>query len=455
MILQSRAGFRPTKHAVTKAPRGQQRRAIPAARSAAFPGQSVLALLPIVVFFYVLVVLPLMGGDGLPRIENMLFWPTLAVIVLVLAFYNHSLIDKGFFWSLPIACFIAYLIFAGASITWAFSPDYSFTRYSVQLLAFVILVIPFSLPISTDHMIKRLHVCCAIAVALNAIYVLTTPGTPIGHHGYFIHKQELGMLCGATIILAMHELLFRGWRRVFAVLSMCLTVWVIVASQSKGSTAFLLMAVTFSGFILVACKYLRTTPAFVLAGAVLAFGVFSRFVSDPVGRIAFKLYGDATLTGRTTIWEFINYQISHRSWFGYGFHSYWGVPDSPHNQAPGFVKDMVSTHSGYLDVKLDTGHIGYWIFLAFVYASLHVLGRVRSIDPTRAWVLLSLSMYVLLLNLIESIWTYIIPLWVLYLIVVGESVRLSRSQNVTATTAQRPVGIKRHPILSVRRLRPN
>ena len=67
------------------------------------------------------------------------------------------------------------------------------------------------------------------------------------------------------------------------------------------------------------------------------------FVSNPIERIGSRLYGDATLTGRTGIWAFIDYQISHKPWFGWGFHSYYFVPNSPQREAPGYVRDMPSS----------------------------------------------------------------------------------------------------------------
>jgi exopolysaccharide production protein ExoQ len=451
MLIHSPAGIGKKKHAVARGLAGQQQRVSSAPRSVTFPGRSLLAFVPVVVFFYVLVVLPFMGGEGKTRIENVLFWPALAGIVLALAAYNYSLLDKGFIFSLVVTSLVAYMAFSAASITWAYNSDIAFTRYAGQLLIVIIVLVPYALPIDTSRTMQRLHVCALIAVAINAVYVLTTPPTSVGHTGYFIHKQELGMLCGATIILSTHELLFRGWRRWLAVISFCLTFWVIFESQSKGSIAFFLVASSFSIGALFASKLLRTSPAFIVGACVLAFGALSYVWSDPVGRISWKLYGDSTLTGRTVIWDFINYQVSHNSWFGWGFQSYWGVPNSPHDLAPGFVKDMVSSHSGYLELKLDTGHIGYWIFLVFVYASLHNLETVRRKDPIRAWVLLALSMYIILLNLIESVWIHTIPLWILYLIVVGAALRFSRSENGAVALSRRPVQAKRHTGLLPRR----
>ena len=149
------------------------------------------------------------------------------------------------------------------------------------------------------------------------------------------------------------------------------------------------------------------------------------FVSNPIERIGYRLYGDATLTGRTGIWAFIDYQISQKPWFGWGFHSYYFVPNSPQNEAPGYIREMPSSHSGYLELKLETGRIGYWIFLVFIYSSLHLLERVRRKDPVRAWCFLSIELFAVLINLLDSNWLVLTHFWLLYLIVVAESVRYS------------------------------
>ena|SRR5260370_1369074 len=100
--------------------------------STSFSGGTLLAIIPIFAVFYVLLVLPFIPGDGKPRVENILFWPVAAVLTLTLAFLNRARIDYRFFRSWPIMSLIAYLVFAVASVTWAYSPDFAFSRLVVQ-----------------------------------------------------------------------------------------------------------------------------------------------------------------------------------------------------------------------------------------------------------------------------------------------------------------------------------
>jgi exopolysaccharide production protein ExoQ len=386
---------------------------------------ALLAIMPVFAIFYVLLVLPFLHDDNGTTVENILFWPAAAALTLALVFWNRARIDRRFFLSLPIMSLTAYLVFAAASVTWAYSPDFAFSRLAVQVLVVIVVVLPFALPIRAKYTIPGVHLCYAIALAVSAVYVLTTPSTPIGHPGYFTHKQELGLLGAVGIILSSHELLHRGWRRLVALIAIGLGFWLVFESESKSALAFALVAMLCSGLILLLSEKTRLTPAFIVAAVVVAF----MFVSNPIERIGYRLYGDATLTGRTGIWAFTNYQISHKPWFGWGFHSYYFVPNSPQNEAPGYIRFMPSSHSGYLELKLETGRIGYWIFLVFIYSSLHLLERVRRKAPARAWCYLSIELFAMLINLTDSSWLILNPLWMLYLFVVAEAVRVSLPSN--------------------------
>ena len=380
---------------------------------------TLLAMMPAFAIFYILLILPFFPDDGKGRVENILFWPIVAVLVLTLVLQNRAEVDHRFFRSVPIVSLITYLVFAAASVTWAFSPDYAFSRLVVQLLALIVVVVPYALPARGNYALQGVYLCYVLALAVSAVFVLTTPPSPIGHPGYFTHKQELGLLAAIGIILSSYEVLQRGWRRFVALVVIVLAFWLVFESESKSALAFALVALVASWLMLMVCKRTRLTPAFFVAAVV----VLSMFKSYPIERLGYRLYNDATLTGRTAIWAFIDYQITHKPWFGWGFHSYYFVPNSPQNQATGYVRDMPSSHSGYRELKLETGRIGYWIFLIFVYSSLHLLERVRRIDPVRAWLFLSVELFAVLSNLLDSSWLTLTHFWVLYLIVVAESVR--------------------------------
>src|SRR5579871_4369114 len=162
--------------------------------STGFPGASLLAFMPVFAIFYLLLVLPFLPDDGKGRIENELFWPVAATLTLALVLPNWARIDRRFFRSVPIMSMIAYLAFAAASVTWAYRSDFAFSRILVEVLAFIVVVVPYALPIPTKNILPGVHLCYFIALVVSAGYVLTIPPTSIGHPGYFTHKQALGLL---------------------------------------------------------------------------------------------------------------------------------------------------------------------------------------------------------------------------------------------------------------------
>jgi O-antigen ligase len=384
---------------------------------------AILATMPVFGMAYILLVLPFIPREGNERAENLLFWPVAAVLTLTLIFQSRARIDYRFFQSLPIASLIAYLVFAAASVTWAYSPEFAFSRLVVQVLVFIVAIVPYALPIRTKYAMSAVCLCYAIALAINAVYVLTTQASSIGHPGYFDNKQELGQFSVVVIVLSIHELRHRDWRRLVALMAIGVGFWLVFEAESKAALALGLIAAACSWLILLICKKTRLTPAYFVAAVVVA----SMFVHDPMEKLGYRLYGDSSLTGRTGIWGYANYRISQKPWFGWGFHSYYFVPNSPQNEAPGYIRDMPSSHSGYLELKLETGRIGYWIFLVFIYSSLHLLERVRRKDPVRAWCFLSIELFVLLDNLLDSGWLALTHFWLLYLILVAETVRYSWS----------------------------
>ncbi len=392
-----------------------------------------LSILPVIGVYYVLLVLPFIPRDAnAERIENILFWPAAAMLTLALVFYNRQQIDYRFFRSIPVASLIAYLGFAAASVTWAYNSELAFSRIVVEVLAIIVVFLPFALPIRTKNSMQAMYLCYSAALLVSAGFVLTTPPSPIGHPGYLQHKQELGLLAAVGMIFSGHALLQRGWWRLFGVITAALAFWLVLESQSKSALALAFVAIICSGMILLLCKMTRLTPAYFVAAVVVA----SMFISNPIERIGYRLYGDSTLTGRTGIWNFIEIQIAQKPWLGWGFHSYYFVPNSPHNAAPGYVKDMPSSHDGYMDVRLETGRIGYWIFLIFIYSSLHLLENVRRKDPVRAWLFLSIALFAALINLLDTHWLTLTHFWLLYLVVVAESVRFSFPVTNSAVPAQ-------------------
>jgi O-antigen ligase len=170
----------------------------------------------------------------------------------------------------------------------------------------------------------------------------------------------------------------------------------------------------------------RLSPAILLATLPIGYLVLSSVSGFSVFRLSYILYGDPTFTGRSIIWDFVNSEIAQRPLLGWGYQSFWLVgPDAPSIvNAPGWVKDMPNAHNGYYDTMVEMGYAGYALLVIFIVATLHAIGRVADRAPTRAWIILSLALHVIITNGLESVWMRGFEmLWIVFVIVAAEVAR--------------------------------
>ncbi len=406
-----------------------------------------LEAVPVIAVAYVLIVGPLIG-KAIPG-ENgfRVFWPALACMTIVAAIACRRQLNFNVFQSPPLVILAIFLILAGASVSWAYSPDHAATRWLLQVMALTTFIVPFALAERRVDLIQRLHYFFLMAMVISAWFVLNTPpllaytGDVLGHAGYFYHKQYLGMYASLTIMLALHELTFPNHRRVLAIISICLSVWLLFMSQSKSALgfSFIAMGIAATGLMISIKSKMRLATVFLLFP--LAYFSADLLISNLPYRIAYRLTGDPTFTGRTVIWEFIESQIARAPWFGWGFHSYWDVgPGSPALRwAPGFVKNMPSSHSGYMDVELEMGRVGLIIFLLFIFATFFALESMKKQGLMKTWLYLSVAVYAVITNCLDTSWLVIYdPAWLMFVLVGAEAARVGALQPVAATVS-RPV----------------
>ncbi|HEY1782219.1 MAG TPA: O-antigen ligase family protein [Roseiarcus sp.] len=391
-------------------------------------------IVPIAACVFALIVAPLLfyysisdptSMEGRP--EPRIFWPAIATISILLVARNYSRLRVP-----PhIAYLFAYLAFAGTSVLWAFSQDHSFVRYLQQLMIVTSIVLTTLLAAQTVDIMRAMFLIFAFALILNLYFVFggsvtmaryTSGLVDIGYQGYFIGKNYLGECATLAFLLSLHEMLYRGWRRVFGAIFVAISVSLVFLSHSKTAFGLALISPLFAVSTLALRKVTRLSPALILLSVPFCFVLLSHVSNFNFERISYILYGDSSLTGRTVIWDFANSEIAQKPVFGWGYQSFWLVPNSPaYTEAPGWVKGMPNAHNGYYDTMLEMGYLGLAFLLAFIIATLHAIGRVADRDPRRALLLLSLAIFIILYNFFESLWARGYEfLWVTFVIVAAE-----------------------------------
>lgn len=366
------------------------------------------------------------AADG--RWDSRLFWPAMTAISIILAAQNRSRL------TLPpnLKCLVAYLALAGASVLWALNPNHSLMRYLQQLMIVTSIVLPAMLTSRTVDMMRALFLCFAFALILNLYFVsqgsvdmaqLPQGLVNIGYQGYFNGKNYLGECAAPALLLSLHEMLQRGWgRRALGAVIAVIAVVLLLLSQSKTAFGLALVCPMVAWLTLLARKATRLSPAIILLSIPFCWIVASHVSSFGFPRLSYFLYHDSSLSGRIIIWGFSESEIARSPLLGWGYQSFWLVPNSPaYTEAPGWIAMMPNSHNGYYDTMLETGYVGLAFLLVFILATLHAVGRVADRDPGRARLLLSLALFSILYNFFESIWLRGFEfLWVMFIIVAAE-----------------------------------
>jgi exopolysaccharide production protein ExoQ len=398
------------------------------------------AIVPISACVYALIVTPLLAPTYTlrsmmePNPWSRIFWPAMTAISVILAVRNGSRLGR-LTWPPHLICLLAYLAFAGASVLWAFRPELSFIRFVQQVMVVTSIVLPAMLAARTADMMRGLFLCFASASILNVFFVLgdyqiipshSSMEVAIGYLGYFAGKNYLGECEGIAFLLSLHEMLYPGLRRAFGIIVVVIATVLLFLSNSKTALGLALIAPFLAGLMLITRRITRISPAIVLSSIPFCYAVLSRISGFNMNRVSYMLYGDSTFTGRTLIWDFAWYEIDRRPLLGWGYQSFWLVgPDAPSIvDAWGWVKDMPNAHNGYYDTMLEMGYVGLAFLIIFIIATLHAVGRVADRDPARARLVLSVALYIILYNFLESLWMRGFEfLWVAFLILAAEIAR--------------------------------
>jgi exopolysaccharide production protein ExoQ len=390
-------------------------------------------LIPTIGCFFAVVVSPAMLL-GLPdeaaqdpaRVENRIFWFSLTALCLALSAQFRPVtrlyLPRNLIW------LTLYLVLAGLSISWAIAIDASFRRYVQQVMVVVCVVLPIILTRQREIVINDLFVCFALAACINLPFLAISPGTEFGHPGMYTNKNLLGLVAALAFIFALHETCRKGFaRRVRGGAVLGIAMLLLLASESKTSLGLALLAPSLAGFVIATALLLGISPfSFIgyfcaLSAALLV--VFSDMFSFGRDDALTLLFGDPTLTGRTTIWAFASDMIERRPLLGWGYQSFWLVgPEAPSvREAPGFVALMPHAHNGYLDTVLQTGFVGLALLGLMIFSSTHAVGRLVNEQPRRAWLALSLLLFTVLYNGLESTFVRSFDIsWLVFLIVCAD-----------------------------------
>ena len=129
--------------------------------------------------------------------------------------------------------------------------------------------------------------------------------------------------------------------------------------------AFVFALLIYCGLLLIKKSSIRLAagPVVAIVGIVMIFGVVSLFTGgSAIGSAASTAGRDATLTGRTVVWQALLPIAMRHPVLGDGYGGFW-TPEKNH------LFQISEAHSGYLEILLDLGFLGLLIYFLFLVSS--------------------------------------------------------------------------------------
>ncbi len=318
---------------------------------------------------------------------------------------------------------LAVYLWLTLTVLWSDYPAITLRRLIGEglLLLMLVAVIPNST--GMRQLFWSLAAALAAVILLNWISVALFPGlaeSPAGTQGIYSNKNTAGSVALVScVVLGGAIFVATDWRkRVLLFVLWLLAVAFLYKTESKTSqgVAVLILA----GFPIVYLMFTRRRANAVLiaVASLVAVAIAVMLVAAfDLSRewVLTAIFGDPTLTQRTTIWSALLQNLRERPLLGVGWAAFWEVGEefNPINApANAFFRDasLINTaHNGYIDMVLQAGVIGLLLKLLviarliYVYAGLVVRPELALPDRRAFAALMACALAVAVNNMTESI----------------------------------------------------
>ncbi|MGU3537466.1 O-antigen ligase family protein [Methylobacterium sp. A54F] len=276
--------------------------------------------------------------------------------------------------------FVSWALLAILSTAWSLTPGISF-YHGLQLLMTILVGLVLRITLGLSGILRVLFIYLLILEVLSTLAGVLMPRTfitPAGDWtGVFSHKNVLGgtmalqMICAACLFL-------EGWHRSLTLAAFLAAFGLLLLSHS--ATALMASCVSLAPLAAVwAWRRGARVAGFCFGLAIALVGVAISVVATRGGELSGALLSgvgkDATLTGRTVLWQFGIDQFWREPLLGVGYKAYWESPLTTARYLHFTVQQKLwFFHNNFIDVAVAFGIVGLTLFAAgLIYASQRVL----------------------------------------------------------------------------------
>ena len=328
---------------------------------------------------------------------------------------------------------LAFLAYCGLSAIWSDYPLPSFKRWTKAVGDLVMILIVVTDPDPTAAIKRFFSRPAFLLIPLSILFIKYYPSVGRGYSswtgeafnlGVATQKNGLGFICLVFGLAALWCFLeaMRNYGRIrmtrttiASVVILVLALWLFQMAHSATSFACFLIGSAFITVTTVFGLYEKPVVVQFLVGGVL-FAVVYGLILNPTAGLAEIAGRDATLTGRTTIWNRALDMVVNPV-LGTGYESFW-AGERLEKMSGDFMEPPSQAHNGYIDVYLNLGWVGVVLLV------LVMIRGYRSIIGALSWGIetdrLKLAFLVVaaIYNLTEHAFREMHPVWIMFLLAV-------------------------------------
>lgn len=327
------------------------------------------------------------------------------------------------------------IAFAMLSILWTESRTSTLSRSFALLFTFLLASV-FVTRFSFKEQFKILAIVSVIWITFSLIFIFGLPAYGLQGglwRGVFSQKNNFGQIVAIVALIAL-TYPTSNWKA-YTIRFTGYGIALISAFMANSMTA--LIVIVGITILSVVYKIIQLRPllsvALLCAIAVPAITFFYLAVTVDTDAILVSLGRNPSLTGRTEVWENVEFAISERPILGYGYGGFWqrsDVYDSlwsvNSNWRPG------SAHNTYLDLRVQLGVFGVAIYLiGFGITFIEAIWFARANRTSNGlWPLLFLS-FLLIIGFSEDFVLINSSAWMFYMAIafqLGISIPLPESR---------------------------
>jgi len=236
---------------------------------------------------------------------------------------------------------------------------------------------------------------------------IAEPGLAGDWRGFFTHKNGAG--AAMVLLIFIGIFIYRTWNRFAGVLIAVLAGIFLYFTHSKSPLNLLPVVLLLSYLVprlRSALLALGLTVGVPLVLNVLGVG---SVMFSPIYNLIAHMMSDPTYTGRDEIWKFALDHVAQRPLFGFGFESFWGMPDlvAEWNYLESWGYRASDAHNGYLNIAVTCGLVGLamalWWMVAQPFADFRRVLAQRGADRPLMILFLQVWLFTLCLGCYESV----------------------------------------------------